>query len=113
MNFDEEKFSEAIGNIREIFKNMDEADGFALADVLDNLAVLIDPEILEDDLSVAAREYNFEILKAQIDNIRLDEIRRNLIACTCASLASTKIREKIIERHPIRIKPSKWRKTGK
>jgi hypothetical protein len=89
MNFDEEKFSKAIKNIRDIFQNMDEADGYALADVLDNLAGIIDPEILKDDFSAAeiAREYNFEILEGKIDNIKLDDIRRNLIACTCASLA--------------------------
>jgi len=89
MNFDKEKFSKAIESIRDIFQNMDEADGYALADVLDNLAGIIDPEILKDDFSAAeiAREYNFEIFEGKIDNIRLDEIRRNLIACTCTSLA--------------------------
>jgi hypothetical protein len=109
MNFDEEKFSKAIENIKGIFKNMDDADGYALADVLDNLAGIIDPEILEDDFSAAeiARGYNLEILKSQIDNIKLDEIRRNLIACTCNSLAFPIAKPKM---HPIRIRPSKWRK---
>ena len=67
---------------------MDDEDGYALADVLSILAGLIDPEMLKDDFTTAeiAREYNLEILNGQIDNIRLDDIRRNLIACTCNSL---------------------------
>ena len=109
MNFDEEKFSKAIENIKDIFKNMDDADGYALADVLDILAGIIDPEMLKDDFSTAeiAREYNLEILKGQIDNIGLDDIRRNLIACTCNSLALPIAKPQM---HLIRIRPSRRRK---
>jgi len=92
MNLDKSKFIEAMYNIKDNFENMDEADVYALADLLDNLAGIICPEILKEDLTAAeiAEEYNFATLKCKIDILRdkkIDEERRTLIACTCASLA--------------------------
>lgn len=115
MKFDEEKFSKAIQFIKECFQNMDEADGQALADVLDNLAGIICPENLKDDFSAAeiAEKYNFETLKGQIDILRdkkLDETKRTLIACTCASLAFPIAKP---EMHPVIIHfPPRNRKTA-
>jgi hypothetical protein len=92
MNLDKRKFIEAMHNIKDNFENMDEADVYALADVLDNLAGIICPEILKEDLTAAeiAGEYNFATLKCKIDILidkKIDEERRTLIACTLASLA--------------------------
>jgi hypothetical protein len=92
MKLNEEKFSEAILQIKDNLLNMDEADCHALAGVLDNLAGIICPELLEGDFSAAeiTEKYNFETLKGQIDILRdkeLDKARRTLIACTCANLA--------------------------
>jgi hypothetical protein len=117
MKLDEKKFSEATLQLKDNLQSMDEADGHALADVLDILAGIICPELLRDEYSTVeiAKKYNLEVLKGKIDILmdkKLDVERRALAACTCACLAFPIRKPEMHIRCPIH-KPTKPTKTPK
>ena len=92
MQLDEEKFSGAILQIKNNIQNMDEDDCQTFAELLEILAGIVCPELLEGDFSAKeiAQQFNFDKLKGQIDilgNKERDESKRILVACTCANLA--------------------------